>query len=363
MIIQSSNLTSSAGRYYSSHQEASTSTSEWDNNVGILNFSFAHTLERHTEASGDLADMMGKDSDLFEKEESSPMDQYQALQRPNSISSISAQLTELAKMRQRILDYLLNILAKKNYRKADEYDTYDLSGLTSSGEAQSGKGANQTTCYFYQEQEMTTFQTTGTVTTADGKTIDINVSLSMTRSFMEYSETSVDYGQPYLCDPLVLNFGGSATSVTDQKFLFDIDNDGTLDSISRLGEGSGFLAYDENEDGVINNGSELFGTQSGNGFADLARFDKDSNGWIDEADDIFQKLKIWVLNEDGTSKLLSLKEAGVGAIYLGSKDTQFSLTNASNEVNAMVRRTGLFLYENGTAGNLQQVDFAVSETA
>ena len=41
-------------------------------------------------------------------------------------------------------------------------------------------------------------------------------------------------------------------------------------------------ALDINEDGKINDGKELFGTASGNGFGDLAAYDQDNNGWIDE---------------------------------------------------------------------------------
>ena len=60
-----------------------------------------------------------------------------------------------------------------------------------------------------------------------------------------------------------------------------------------------FLALDLNGDGRINNGSELFGALSGNGFADLAQYDSDANGWIDENDEIFQRLKVWSGADDG----------------------------------------------------------------
>ena len=75
--------------------------------------------------------------------------------------------------------------------------------------------------------------------------------------------------------------------------MFDIDADGEEESISYLQGGSGYLALDKNGDGVINDGSELFGTKSGDGFADLAEYDADGNGWIDENDPIFDKLLIW----------------------------------------------------------------------
>ena len=37
---------------------------------------------------------------------------------------------------------------------------------------------------------------------------------------------------------------------------------------------------------------KLFGTSSGDGFKDLAEYDEDGNGWIDENDSIFNRLKV-----------------------------------------------------------------------
>lgn len=102
----------------------------------------------------------------------------------------------------------------------------------------------------------------------------------------------------------------------------------------------------------------MFGTTSGNGFADLAAYDNDGNGWIDEADEIFDKLLIWRKDASGRDELVGLGKAGVGAIYLGSSDTQFSLTNQRNETNAVIRQSGVFLYENGNVGSIQQLDLA-----
>lgn len=212
---------------------------------------------------------------------------------------------------------------------------------------------------FHHEEETTAFSSMGMVRTADGREINFNIDLEMSRSFTEeYSLFSKE--NVIFTDPLVINLNAAAADVSDQKFYFDLDADGEEEEISYLGKGSGFLAYDKNGDGVINDGSELFGTKSGDGFADLAAYDNDGNGWIDENDDIFNKLKVWVKAEDGTDKLLDLKEAGVGAIYLGKTTTQFSLNNAqTNDTNAAIRSTGVFLKENGEAGTIQHVDFVV----
>lgn len=213
--------------------------------------------------------------------------------------------------------------------------------------------------YYHMEEENTTFSTVGTVKTADGRELSFNLEMSMSRRFEEY------YAQNYVTsvktfhDPLVINLDTNVAQVSDQKFFFDLDCDGEEEEISSLQAGSGFLALDLNGDGVINDGSELFGPESGNGFADLAKHDADGNGWIDENDPIWEKLLIWTKDEDGKDKLYHLSDLGVGAIGLGNVNTQFALNSQKdNETNAMIRKTGIFLYENGTVSTVQHLDLA-----
>lgn len=213
---------------------------------------------------------------------------------------------------------------------------------------------------YYAEMEQTSFSTTGTVVTADGRELSIHLDVSMSRSFEEYYETSQMTQIVQMMDPLVINLDTDAAALSDQKFEFDLDNDGILDRISMLQEGSGYLALDKNGDGVINDGSELFGTTTGDGFYDLSQYDEDGNGWIDENDEIFSKLLIWSKDENGNDELYHLKEQGVGAICLQKVATDFSLNSIrSNQSNGKIRSTGVFLYENGNAGTMQQLDLAI----
>lgn len=213
---------------------------------------------------------------------------------------------------------------------------------------------------YHAETEQTSFSTTGTVVTADGREISINLDVSMSRSFEEYYETSQTAQIVQMMDPLVINLDTDVAALSDQKFEFDIDSDGILDSISMLQGGSGYLALDKNGDGVINDGSELFGTASGDGFYDLSMYDEDGNGWIDENDEIFSKLLIWSKDENGNDELYHLKESGVGAICLQKVATDFSLNSLkTNQTNGQLRSTGVFLYENGSAGTIQQLDLAI----
>lgn len=212
------------------------------------------------------------------------------------------------------------------------------------------------------EKEAVQVQAGGFVQTEDGRSISFGVNINMSREFasMVSMETT---SKVVMTDPLVINMDDLPAGTREMTFQFDIDADGNMDEISMLREGSGFLALDKNGDGKINDGSELFGTRSGNGFADLAVYDQDGNGWIDENDEIFSKLLIWSKDKDGNDVLKTLKEADVGAIYLSSAASQFSLTDEKeNTVQGMVRSTGVYLREStGRAGTVQQVDLANRE--
>ena len=229
-----------------------------------------------------------------------------------------------------------------------------------------GSGSNTTVwqverkeSVFVKEEEVTAFSSTGVVKTADGREIAFNVSVEMSRSFEQYMEKQTSE-EVVLQDPLVINLDSVPANISDQTFFFDLDADGEKEEISQLGKGSGFLALDKNGDGVINDGSELFGTMTGNGFEELAKYDDDGNGWIDEADAIYSKLKVWTKDENGKDVLLSLKEADLGAIYLNNVSTEFSVNDKeTNQRNAQVRNTGVYLKESGGAGSIQQIDFAV----
>ncbi len=211
----------------------------------------------------------------------------------------------------------------------------------------------------HNESEYTTFASKGLALTEDGRRIDFNVELSMSRSFTAKLESISCETVQLLTDPLIINIDNKYTGLSDVKFKFDLDCDGKQDEISFAGQGSGFLALDKDGNGKIDDGSELFGTQSGDGFADLAAYDEDGNSWIDENDEIFSRLRVWTKDSEGNDKLLNLKEANVGAIYLGSAKTEFQLKDGSNSLNGAIRKTGIYLKETGEVGTIQHVDLAM----
>lgn len=210
----------------------------------------------------------------------------------------------------------------------------------------------------FREEEHTRFSTQGKVLTSDGREIDIELDVGMSRKF---ESTELAQSIKVLKDPLVVNFDGPAVALDDHRtFMFDIDMDGEEDQLAQLKSGSGFLALDKNGDGIINDGSELFGAQSGNGFADLAEYDEDGDGFIDEDDSVFNQLRIWVPSDDGESELFALLDKDVGAIHLNHVETEFALNRmADNENMGYVRSSGVFLKESGGVGSVQQIDLAV----
>lgn len=253
--------------------------------------------------------------------------------------------------------YYSNSSSYMNTQKKNAVNVIDLTGTVRA--ATKTTTQTSTTCY-YSEKERTSYQTTGTVVTADGKSIEFDLHFAMSRSFEKYYNENYETSVISFCDPLVINLDSTMPEVSDQKFLFDLDTDGVLDTISMLSNKSGYLAIDKNEDGTINDGSELFGTKSGDGFKDLAEYDKDGNGWIDEDDEIWDKLMIWCMDDSGKTELYHISEKGIGAICLKNVSSDFSLNSLkTNQTNAAVRNTGIFLYENGNVGTVQHMDLAI----
>lgn len=138
--------------------------------------------------------------------------------------------------------------------------------------------------------------------------------------------------------PLVLDLDGDGrilTTGSEYGVEFDINGDGTPDSIGWLAKdsGDGFLWLDLNLNGTVDDGGELFGsstllpngTFADNGFEALAVYDApefggDGDGLITRSDLIWHRLRIWVdRNHDGISQRREshpLEAHGVVAIDL-----------------------------------------------
>ena len=208
----------------------------------------------------------------------------------------------------------------------------------------------------YTEQEKTSFQAKGVVT-ANGKEINFSVSFTMGRSYTQ-SLSSELWAGTSAEDPLVINPGQGTTTLSGNRIQFDINMDGNEEDMPFPTQQSGFLVIDKNGNGVIDDGSELFGAATGDGFRELAVYDDDKNGWIDEGDAAYSQLRVWRQNGDQQT-LDTLKSANIGAIYTGSVATPFEIKNDQNQTLARIKQSGVYLTENGTPGIIQSIDIAV----
>lgn len=357
MVIQSGNIAMTSQRRYERISAVSSTLSLWGG--GFSSDSNIQAVEYYSEDSDS-----GKNHNSGTKSfGDSLFHKFKQAQSIGSPVSISQPAPDLHTLREQSINYLLMLLFGDRVPPVKRLSEGLGRQSALRDTPMQGMGGSYSEYNYEAEQETTSFSTTGTVITADGREISFHLSMEMSRSFEEAYAGTVNFGSPRnqarLCDPLVINLNTNCAHVSDQKFYFDLDSDGTPDEISKLSAGSGFLALDKNGDGVINDGSELFGTTSGDGFADLAEYDEDGNGWIDENDPIFDKLRIWTKDANGRDVLCGIGKAGIGAIYLGNERTDFSLNSAkTNRTNALVRKTGIFLYENGGCGTVQHLDMA-----
>jgi hypothetical protein len=132
--------------------------------------------------------------------------------------------------------------------------------------------------------------------------------------------------------PILISLTGKAYNLTsaDAGVSFDLDASGTLDQVAWTSAGSeiGFLAIDSNGDGVIDDGSELFGTATSlpdgsvplNGWEALIAFDSNHDGKISNLDAVWPSLLLWTdSNHDGfsqTIELTNIVDSGIDYISL-----------------------------------------------
>ena len=152
-----------------------------------------------------------------------------------------------------------------------------MSGLSA------GQGAGQATG-----------QAAGEAMVQSTQSASIELSMEITHVEGRVEINSVQMAQ---ADPLVLDMGdeGISLSAAGSGAYFDINADGRKDSTAWVQGSSAFLALDRNNNGQIDDGSELFGDQNGaaHGFEELAHYDSNGDNVIDRRDPVFQALKIY----------------------------------------------------------------------
>ena len=144
--------------------------------------------------------------------------------------------------------------------------------------------------------------------------------------------------------PIILDLNGDGVTTTSVSAgtHFDLDGNGFAEQTGWVGQGDGLLVLDRNGNGVIDDGSELFGNntnlasggKAANGFDALADMDSNHDGQVNSLDANFSQLRVWKdRNSDGITdagELLTLQEAGVANLATGYTSGSMSNIVASD---------------------------------
>ncbi|WP_321494928.1 hypothetical protein [uncultured Desulfobacter sp.] len=217
----------------------------------------------------------------------------------------------------------------------------------------------RTTTVTYEESEQVTVSGGGTIHTADNRQIDFSMDLLMERQFFSESNTQETETGYMLIDPLVIQTDARMPMLQGGQFSFDLDGDGDTEDLAGLSQGYAFLALDLNQDGIINDGSELFGPATGDGFRELAEYDQDRNMWIDENDEMFDQFVLWNPGTGDGTRLTRLADAGIGAVYLGEVSSLFSLSDGENQMAGQITDTSLALSETGDVLPVYEMNYLI----
>jgi Ca2+-binding RTX toxin-like protein len=140
----------------------------------------------------------------------------------------------------------------------------------------------------------------------------------------------------YQNDPLLLDLNGDGIKTTTlaNGIFFNHDANDFSELSAWVDKNDGVLVADLNHNGVIDNGTEVFGnhtllpnnTVASDGYAALAQYDSNSDGVIDSLDQNFAQLG--VLKGDGT--LLTLQQAGIQSFDLSQIVSQVQVDENGN---------------------------------
>ncbi|WP_317202683.1 SdrD B-like domain-containing protein [Janthinobacterium sp.] len=131
--------------------------------------------------------------------------------------------------------------------------------------------------------------------------------------------------------PIVIDLNGDGIHTIargDFHGSFDLLGNGHAIQSGWISGNDGFLAVDSNGNGRIDGIGELFGGASkGSGFAKLASFDSNGDGFVDAHDDKFAELRIWRdANSNGVTdagELMSMHDAGVSSLTVHFTELPF----------------------------------------
>jgi hypothetical protein len=166
------------------------------------------------------------------------------------------------------------------------------------------------------------------------------ISLSLSTSQLAALEVSLDKIRAAevplkQLTPLALDLNGdglrSISAVAG--VVFDVNADGQAERVGWLSTSDAWLALDRNGNGLIDDGSELFGSGTAlsdgskalDGFAALRIVDSNEDGVVDSNDTDFASLSVWVDRNTNAKtdpgELRTLSEAGIQSLSLAARPT------------------------------------------
>jgi len=162
----------------------------------------------------------------------------------------------------------------------------------------------------------------------------LSTSQTMALSSVQFAQITNHGGKQHT--PIVLDLDGNGiqTLSVNAGVNFDLLANGQPVQTGWVGSGDGLLVMDRNQDGSINDGSELFGSstvladgsKAVDGYQALAQLDTNQDGVISSADAQFAKLGVWVDgNADGQTgggEVKSLAQLNIAQLSLSAQVTK-----------------------------------------
>lgn len=163
-------------------------------------------------------------------------------------------------------------------------------------------------------------------------------------------------------DPLLLDLDGDGietTAVSSTGVHFDLDANGFSEAAGWGAPDDGILARDLNDNGIIDDGREIFGdrtllkngTIATNGFQALTDLDDNADGKVDSSDAAFSSLRVWRdVNNDGvtdTGELVTLESLSITSISTAS-----TTVNVTDGAGNTLGSSGTYLKNDGTTGQV-----------
>jgi Ca2+-binding RTX toxin-like protein len=157
--------------------------------------------------------------------------------------------------------------------------------------------------------------------------------------------------------PIVLDLDGDGLEYSSDMILFDVDNDGQMESMYWVGEDDGILTYDKDNSGGITDKSEIsfveYSDDANTDLEGLRAFDTNFDNIFDAQDNKWSSFGITQNNQ-----FKSMDEMGIKALYLES-DNNIQMPQEG----VVEYGQGSYLKEDGQEGVFSDVAFLFEENA